>query len=439
MSKSMVKQRKLGIEGLEQRQMLAGNVSAGLDVSGNLVLNGDLESNHVVVTKGFFPNQLVVSGGRSVSDNPNSATLINGQATPLTFSTSGGLVLNMERGDDRVLLTNVGLIGNLIGTLGGGDDLLALQSSSQGPVSFTLNNGNSPQFGKASVSGFVNVQGHNGDDTFVLYDATISGNLTMRGGDGRDLFNFTGTTHKNSVVGGSVQLLPGGGNDTINIFRMAVGNSFRVDDGWAASLTRVTLNSLRVNFDILMNLSIRRDVVRLMGEDAGSNRFQARNVTINTGDGIDSVSVWRGVMVNLTVSTGAGSEVDGANPGVRLNVLAINTQLFLDTGSGNDDAYLGNINVKTLRVNMESGSDRVRANFIDAADAIYSMAGGADFVSLQDSSYELLSVFLGDQDDVLQARNVSVTDEALFDGGLGVNTYRDRGGNIYRRLTRVSI
>lgn len=440
MSKAMFeKRRRLGLEALEQRQLLAGNVSAGLDVNGNLILNGDLQSNHVVVTKGFFAGQLVVSGGRSISNDPDSATFINGQSTPLTFSTSGGLLVNMSSGNDRVLLTNVGLIGNLGGSLGSGGDVLALQSSSRGPISFTLNNGGAPQFGKASVSGFVDVRGDNHNDTFVLYDATVSSNLTFRGGDGNDLFNFTGTAPSNNVVGGSVQLLPGGGNDAINLRRMAVGSNFRVDDGWAATLTRVSLVNLRVNFDVLMNLSIRRDVVTMTGEDAGSNRFQARNVIINTGDGIDRVSVNRGVMVNLTVSTGAGSEVDGSTSGVGLNFLTINTQLLLDTGTGNDSAFLGNVNVDMLRVNLQTGSDTVYTNRVDASDAVFDTFDGADLVSLRESIYEELSAFLGDHDDTLQARDVSVTDRAYFDGGLGFNTYRNQGGNVYRRLTRVNI
>jgi hypothetical protein len=438
MFKSYSRRRLLAFEGLEQRQMLAGNVSAGLDINGNLVLSGDLENNHVVVTRGFFSGRLLVSGGRSVPGDASSATTVNGQTGYLSFSTSGGLVLDMSDGNDRVMLTDVGLIGNLTGSLGKGNDQLVLQSSSQGPLGFTLNNGGSPNFAKASVSGLVNVAGEGGNDMLVLFNATISGDLTFDGGSGRDLFNSSGTTTGNNVVGGSVQLSPGGGNDTINVFRMSVGANFRVDDGNAETQTNVSITNLRANLDILMNLSILRDVVTLRGEDANTP-FQARNITINTGDGSDSVNLLYGAMTNLTVSTGAGSEISGAKAGVRLNFLEIGAQLLVDTGSDNDTAYLGNINVDTLRVDLQEGNDRVVANNLEVQDAFYTTLDGNDRVELHESNYNELSVLLGDNDDTLQLGNVDVDFRTTFNGGLGSNTYQDQGGNTLRRLTRTNI
>jgi len=439
MSKSKSRRsRHLAFEGLERRQLLAGDVSASLDINGNLVLSGDLNDNHVVVTRGFFSGTLLVTGGRSVPGDSSTVTRINGQTTTQSFSTSGGLVVNMSDGNDRVLVTNVGLIGNLTGGLGNGNDQLALQSSSQGPLSFTLNNGSSPQYGKASVSGLVNVSGGDDNDTLVLYNATVSGNLTFFGGNGSDLFNSSGTTTGNNVVGGSVQLTPGAANDTINIFRMAVGSNFRVDDGSAATLTRVSIVNLRVNLDILMNLSIVRDVVTLQGEDT-TTRFQARNITINTGDGNDSVNLRYGTMTNLTVSTGTGSEINGTNPGVGLNFLGIGNQLLVDTGSGNDVLFLGNITANSLEVDTQSGSDRAVANNLNVQDAVYSTLDGDDFVGLHESNYDNLSVFLEDDDDTLQVRNLDVDVRTTFNGGLGFNTFDNQGGNTFAHLTRTNI
>jgi len=284
----------------------------------------------------------------------------------------------------------------------------------------------------------VNVAAEGGNDMLVLFNATISGDLTFDGGSGRDLFNSSGTTTGNNVVGGSVQLSPGGGNDTINIFRMSVGANFRVDDGNAETQTNVSINNLRANLDILMNLSILRDVVTLRGEDANTP-FQARNVTINTGDGSDYVNIFYGAMTNLTVSTGTGNETNGANPGVRLNFLEIANQLFVDTGSGSDTVFLGNIAVDTLRVNLQTGNDKLVANNLDVQDAVYSTLDGEDFVGLHESNYDELSVFLGDNDDKLQIRNLDVDFRTTFNGGLGSNTYQDQGGNTLRRLTRTNI
>lgn len=430
--------RRLGFEGLEQRQMLAGNVQAGLDINGNLVLTGDLESNHVVVSRGFFSGQLVVRGGRSDPSDSSTVTLVNGQTGSLTFNTSGGVVMSMNDGNDRVLLTDVGIIGNVSGSLGRGNDQFAMQSGSQGPTSFTLNSGSSPQFAKASASGFVNVEGLEGDDTMVLFNATVSGNLTFTGGNGNDRFNSSGTTTANNVVGGSVQLTPGGGDDRISIFRMAVGSNFRVDDGSAVTVTTVSIVNLRVNLDVLMNLSIRRDVVRYEGEDVDTH-FQARNITINTGDGIDYVAMRFGTMLNLNVTTGTGDDTNGLNPGLRFNFLTIHNRLFVDSGSGNDRIFFGDIVVDVLEVDTQTGSDKVVANFVDVLEAIFSTFDGDDFVGLHESNYDELSVFLGDDDDILEVRNLDVDVRTTFDGGLGFNRLQNQGGNTFARLTRTNI
>ena len=89
-------QRRLAFEYLERRQLLAGDVNVGIDVSGNLVLNGDLDDNYVVVTRGSFSTMLV-TGGRSSPGDANTRTTINGQTGTLSFNTTGGLVVNMPR------------------------------------------------------------------------------------------------------------------------------------------------------------------------------------------------------------------------------------------------------------------------------------------------------------------------------------------------------
>lgn len=438
MSKPHSRRRRLAFEGLEQRQLLAGNVTAGLDINGNLVLRGDLNDNHVVVTRGFFSGTLLVTGGRSVPGDASTVTRVNGQTSTQSFSTSGGLVLNMSDGNDRVLLTDVGLTGSVTGSLGKGNDQLAFETDEDGPLSFTLNNGRQPNYNKVSTSGAVNVSGDDGNDTLVMYDAIIGGNLTFVGGNGNDLFNSGGTDTRKNVVGGSVQLTPGAGNDSISVFRLAVGGNFRVDDGSAVTQTNVGIVNLRANLDIIMNLSVRQDVVNLRGESS-SVRFQARNVIINTGDGWDIVDLRNGTMQNLTISTGAGNEGNTATPGVRLNFLGIGTTLLLDTGDGDDHAYLGNVTAKTLQVDAQGGADRVVANNLTVDNAVYTTSGGNDFVGLHESRYRTLEVYLEDDDDTLQVRNLTTTVDTLFNGGLGFNTYRDQGGNSLRSLTRVNI
>jgi len=433
-------QRRGGFERLEGRELLTGNVSAGLDVNGNLTLTGDLGNNSVMVTKGFFASQLTVQGGRSNPNDPNSGTTVNGQTGAVTFNTSGGIVINMGQGDDSVLVTKVGIQGSITGNLGSGSDQFAMESSANGLLSFTLNNGGSPQYGSVSTSGTVDISGNDGSDVFSLNDAVIGGNLNVNGGNGADSFNSVGTNHNTNIVGGSVTITPGADNDATNIRRLAVGQGILVNDGQALNLTRVSLVNVRVNLDITLNLSIRKDVVNLLGEDTSSQRFQARNVVINTGDGTDQVTVDKGIMLNVTVSTGNGDDRFASAYGARLTNLAVNDRLYLDTGDGADSAFINNINADVFRVYGLKGNDFITANNSVARDALIDTGDGADRVGLHDSStYRLLSVYLDANDDELEARNVTVTQDTLFDGGTGFNTFTDQGGNSFASLTRVNI
>src|SRR5688572_10268899 len=107
MSDSPVKRRRLGFEGLEQRQMLAGNVSATIDGNGNLLLVGNSGDNHVIVSRGSNANQVVIRGGRSVANNDDTGTLMNGLDTPAIYDNFiGGIVFNLGGGNDRLVVTN---------------------------------------------------------------------------------------------------------------------------------------------------------------------------------------------------------------------------------------------------------------------------------------------------------------------------------------------
>jgi hypothetical protein len=393
-----------------------------------------------MVTRAFFAGQLVVQGGRSNPSDPSSVTRINGQTGSLTFGTTGGIVLDMGPGDDSVLVTRMSVQGNITGNLGSGNDQLALESHADGLLSFTLNTGNSPTYGKVSASGVVNISANDGSDAFSLYNATIGSNFTFNGGNGPDSIAITGSDHDDSIIGGSVFINPGAGNDSTNIRRTAIGQSITINDGQAASLTRVGLVNVRVNLDITLNLSIRKDIVNVVGEDTTSNRFQARNVVVNTGNGIDQVLVDKGIMRNVTVSTGDGDDRPSTAFGARMTNLAINDRLYLDTGTGHVSAFIKNINTDVFRVYTLSGNDSVTANNIQAGDALFDTGDGNDFVGIHDAStYSVLTILLGSNDDDLEARLVTVTSDTTFNGGLGFNTFTDQGGNSFASLTRVNI
>jgi hypothetical protein len=437
--RSFGRNRRLGFEGLERRELLTGNVNAGLDVNGNLVLSGDLSANAVVVYRGAF-GRMFVQGGRITANDANTRTTVNGQFTGVGFDTSGGITLNMSDGNDKVLITNFDIQGNITGFCGVGNDTVALQSSSAGAVSFTTNDLSAVPYGKVSVSGLVNINGGDGNDVISLSDATIGGAFTFTGGNGNDQYIDTGSSHTANTIGGTVTLTMGSGDDTIAMTRRAIGGYLNIDDGDALTKSTVQLVSTRVNLDVTMNLSIKRDFLVMRGEDNSTGRFQARDVNISTGDGNDYVQVYDGIMVNLKVDTGAGDERNGTTDfGVKLLNLAINTQLFLDTGVGNDWAYVNNVNTTYVRIYTQTGVDRLIVNHINANDGLVDTGSENDFAGLHDSQYAILAVMLGDGNDIFEARALNVTSRTTLDGGLGANTYRDQGGNSFANLTRTNI
>jgi hypothetical protein len=441
MSKSNSKRRRLGFEGLEQRQLLTGDVSASIDANLNLILIGDFVDNHVIVTKGSIANQIVVRGGRVTANDVGTDTLINGLETASTFNNvRGGIIFNLGEGNDRLVITNLAVQGNITGNLGDGNDQVGLESSSNGAVKFRLNDGSTPVFGKFSTSGLVNINGNNSSDTLALYDATISGSLTFNGGNSNDRFISTGTSTQTNLVGTNVQLTPGPGNDTADVFRMAVGGNFRIDDGSAVAGSTVKLVNLRANADIIMNMSIKRDFVQVLGENDSTARFQARNVIINTGDDDDRVFIEDGVMVNLTLTTGNGSEIalDGT-AGVRLVGLGVNTDLDVDTGDADDIIFMNFVSAKNLQFYTQNGNDSLTANNITVTQsAVYESFDGVDFLGLHDSKYSKLTIKLDDGDDTLQVRSLNVTQSAFFNGNLGTNIYQDQGGNVFAILTKLN-
>jgi len=443
LSKSPAKaKRRLGFEGLEQRQMLTGSVTATIDANSNLVLTGGDEDNHVIVSRGTIANQVIIRGGRSVATDSSSGTLMNGLDTPAIYdNVVGGIIFDLGLGNDRLVVTNYTSRGAITGHLGDGNDQFAMESNSAGPVKFTLNNGTAPIFAKVNTNSLVSVDGDAGSDRLALYDALIGGSLTFNGGGSGDRFTSTGTSTTSNKVSGSVQLTPGPGDDTATIFRMAVSGSFRMDDGSAVNSATANFTNLQVNGDILMNMSIKRDYVTLAGENTSTGRFKGKSVTINTGDGNDRVTIDSGVVSSaLTLATGNGAEIgDNNTAGVRLSNLTIGSDLVVDSGSDNDNVLLDTITAKNVNLTTQDGDDVVNASRMTVTfSGNYETFNGNDTVILRSSKYSKVTVKLDDQDDTLRVGSVTVTQSAFFNGSTGTNTFVDEGGNVFAILTKLN-
>lgn len=436
MSGISCRRRRLGFEGLERRDLMAGNVTAGINVNGDLFITGDLEDNHVAVYRGFF-GQIIVAGGTSNGQSSGN-TLVNGSANAQAFNTTGGLVANMSGGDDLVLVTNFNLQRNINASMGAGNDMFALESTGGGASTFTQNGNVTFQYGKITVAGSVTLFGNDGADTLSLNNATISGSLLYEAGVGNDSVVQFGSTPSQNLVRGDVFIRGDTGDDSVSVRRMEVRGNFTINDGPAVTGSTVSLVSLKVTRDLQLFLTIFADNVLLQGEDTSTNQFRGRNVAIFTGNGRDVVNVTNGAATNLRVDTGAEDDGNGFF-GIQVTNVVVSNQLVVDSGDGFDNALVENVTANQLTVQTRGGSDGLIVRNVDVVDALFDTFDFNDVVGLYDSIYDFLSVRLGDGNDQLYAGGLTVNVSANFNGGTGANFYNDRGGNFYARLTRQNI
>jgi hypothetical protein len=204
----------LGLEPLEGRRLLAGNVTAAL-VKGVVQINGDKESNGIEIGQDQATGDLIVAG--------DSSTTINGSSGPLTISRSAGAAVNitMGGGDDSVQLVEVGVLiieqppgilfpkptvplaGLTIDT-GQGNDSVGLQG--------------------VYVAGDVSINAGGGDDTVGQSFTVAGGSMSINVGEGNDVIILQDEV----FTGPALSIYTGTGDDSVEM---------QVEVGYAGVIT----------------------------------------------------------------------------------------------------------------------------------------------------------------------------------------------------------
>ena len=118
--------RKCKFESLENRQMMAGDVSASVH-AGTLFIKGDNLSNGITITAGAIPNQVIITG----TTIAGAGTTVNG-ITNLPVAVNNvtmGMKINMKGGNDTVTINNLTLNGTAKINTGAGIDTLIVNAS----------------------------------------------------------------------------------------------------------------------------------------------------------------------------------------------------------------------------------------------------------------------------------------------------------------------
>jgi hypothetical protein len=269
------RQRKLRMEQMEARQMMAGDVTASV-VNGNLVLNeaaGQAGLDNAVLISQVAPGQISVSSKLAPD---GSASLINGQASQI-FNVSGGLIVNF----------------------GGGSDLVIFDGSAP------------PTFQDVNLNmGAPTAQPLNTPDVdqVIMFNANIRGSLTVNTGADND-WVFLGNADIGDDVGiDNVTINAGAGSDAVTL-----KNLHGIING---SIDIQTFDSLS---------EVDTDVVVL------EKTFAKFNVGIRTGGGDDQL-----FLNNVTAYQDMTFNMGAGNDSAEITYATVVDDLMAEMGDGGD-------------------------------------------------------------------------------------------------------
>jgi hypothetical protein len=356
----MRKSRKLWVESLENRALLAGNVSVSVD--GNvLTIVGDGQGNGVSVQQ-LDHNRFFVTGFALNGAN----TTVNGQLNGRIVQGVRHIDVDLNAGWDIFIMSNSDFRRNeLAQQLSGG-------TAGPVPVSPEAPNPNTAHPVTARVTGDVTVDLDDGNDgvgigaRIGLRDSDgniVEGVLSINGGNGRDQVNVDRTEAFDDML-----FDMGSGNDTVQ------ANGARVGDFIFASLgdgiDRFLSNDAHGWHSQILGGND-NDVVDIR------NYRMEQEVFVDTGSGHDRIYGAGVSGISIAFITGDGNDrvgVDGANSRGGATV---------DTGSGNDFVRLNGVAVAGhAGVFQGDGDDTLRIRNSSADHA--TLSGGAHFDTLFD-------------------------------------------------------
>jgi hypothetical protein len=157
-----------------------GNVTAQ-NKGGSLVVIGDGSANGVFIEPGPGANQLVVGGF--------NGTTVNGSLLPQVISgIAKNVNVNLEDGDDDLVIQDVQVPGRLLVKLDTGDDTFDYTDGSvAGNASVKAGKGvDQVIFSTMSVGGNLKIKGEGEPDDIGLDLVSVTKNTTITGGDGDD-------------------------------------------------------------------------------------------------------------------------------------------------------------------------------------------------------------------------------------------------------------
>ncbi|MEX2140303.1 MAG: cadherin-like domain-containing protein [Pirellulales bacterium] len=295
--------------------------SVAVDSDGNLIIEGT-SSNDTVTITGVGTG----TGNYIVTTQQGSGLVVTRNVTGVV----NDIRVNLHAGDDRLTMNNVYIRGSIVIDMESGDDAVILGNadvvSTQRDLDVDLGTDNDELNGRRIFIGRDQILvGGDGNDELTFdgfaspftLGTSAAGNANWSGGNGNDTVHVI-----YAFIVGAFTIDLGAGIDAIDIFGSAASGNVSFLGGVGNDNLRVDTNF----FDAALLLDTGGDddtifVANGLGIDIG---------TINTGAGADEVTIRNETQGRLNVNTAGGNDV------VDIQASAVD-QFFADLGDGDDE------------------------------------------------------------------------------------------------------
>jgi len=433
--------RKLGVQSLESRGMLAGDVAFSVG-AGNVSLTGDGSDNEITITYiGSDKYEVVGIGGTMVNGSASVQFEVGVQLTKsLTLSMKGGndvvifngagtgtlpglLNIGGGEGDNTITIQNLASVAGKIAVVNStGDDTVTIASvASAASISITTGKGGADvSLINTDVAGDITVNAvsdeGNGND-LTLDDVSTGANLSVAyGSSSSSIIDVDGV-----AIGKHLTLRTTGGNVTATFGDSApntIGGKLTID--FASGDHAITMDDTDIEGDLHIRTILGNKTIHIATTDIGGH------VQMNNGGGKETITI-ADVNVgdvlpkgNLSIHTGSGdSDIDIQNADVNGNLAII-------TSNGGDATIqVGSVSAVVLNGSLTIGAGN--ANLV-----------GND-ISVDNLTAKDVSIINGAGDNVVTFGAVGLvnitTGSVSIRNGLGDNDVTINDTTIFRDLT----
>jgi uncharacterized surface protein with fasciclin (FAS1) repeats len=247
--------RETGYQSLEQRRLLAGDVTVFQHES-ILYVRGDNSDNQIEISVDDFGDVRVAG---------TNGTTINGGETSFKYDTQNGVVpglrVNMGRGDDFAFIEGVDVAGDANVYGGRGDDTIGLyQVDVQDDLLVqTFTGDDQVSLDEVNVGDRLVVFTLNGSDTIGIGDTDVNGSTLISTGNGDDDLAIFNSNHNNGAF-----IFTGGGNDFVGVDNVQINGTTLLSTGFGSD--DVYINDTNFNGFVWANGGFASDRLEVDGE-----------------------------------------------------------------------------------------------------------------------------------------------------------------------------